>query len=1700
MKRLLHRSSKRSDDGPAPSSPRRPWSGSSGLQTARERSGSHPQIRHLAMEGHAGPVTRATMDEIRRDAAASSSNLRINSLALLPDDTSVSASVPPQADGLRSAPAPPANASAEFPPRTTSAAYSTPPLKIDTAGPSVQLSRMQGIQGAAPQGASAVTEDSDASLVVGSAKYSGGFDSPAPAQAQTPSPPKPPLPPSTPDGNRRVISDKIKHLANRFSNSNLKDQQPVTPPPQPQAIRRRPSNSPSVSERVSLFDGYDHAHAPDPRSSDIFGRFGMASAQTSAHSRSSSATGISIKDAIAQSFSGPAPPTQQRPASMALGEDSGSVRGVRAASFGPDNAAARQYSNAQTEDASGDEDGRQSTIAAGVHINFATNSSQTSSIGYRGVRTDTPGRRRGSLRSTFVDASSSEALRINTDSGDAMAAYHPTPSPHVYASGDLTPSRSSSVATSPTGTQTGSFRRAGSVITAQSVSASPATADIQRSSSTAGRALGPRSASRNRSLSYTPVGHSPVLSTRSTELVHAGRKSRMLPAVNGSDGSSETHHDTLFASLAHRLDLASDATPFDRVLAAAVAGNSEEADRYAAASQLVDSVVSTVDTGKVLPSLEYDKYLLETTTLKSRLQALRTRLSAEIRKRDEAKLVVDSHKPSSIGMFKGKGANQAQIDEFHTASANVEQTEIEVSEHTTKLHYIESALRDHQVAVLLSAVRTVVGEAVRAKSSAQSEAAALEARVAKLERDAADAESAHAAEIDALTAKHAVAKKALDGQIRSLANKNHDVVARQVSRNAEDTDADSPLARHSASLAVERLNGELTVLKEQKDSAEQQIRVLESKLDGALLKAQESQNELDETRVRAAEMAQESAARLAAAQDEVDAHRQCLQALGVGLQTMVAPLRALSDVHYDCEKLRVLNSDDAAIVSTPPTTPTLPKAAGAPKDALSIDALEILLDEAQAVRTPGSEGGPIGGWSSDNVASALALLASTVGGCSVFYSEAMKMHDTHAQLQKDLGAEQRLREAQALAITQQREKLARASYLAESADQRVKDAADVLMAKHAEDQAKWSEERQRLVDNIERLSRDIKELQTGSTAVRLAPIISSGSAEDVNEVAVGSIEHIGTEPAAVDTADMQAHITKLETQLAACQSEIETAKVQLQTATSDVAQMEAQLGQQRHIEAELREQLSELEALKGTHANLTQELEAAKAKVRVGAAEHSAKGVLFGDYMRKLKDASAVLTSTESTAVVSTGQSAASIADERTASRLTRRWSFPTLSQLSPGELRTGANAGLGIELGTGRATTSANAQTMTDSDTSGSMSDDSMAQMLTAYSDKLMLKEDALRSREEDLESVQLAAIEIEGALSKLLPTDPNQSPGGTFHGFSRSALGSSPPTNNASWSATTSPRASLRNRSASFFQGLRTNYLPSGGSPEMPSSLFPIRTEPLVRSQRSHRPNSASVDYRSIPIGSEPVTVKGRVMSRGRSDITSVPSHVRNLVPLVQMVAAEASRLNGLIRDLESQSHEAHAELVATRKQLVQLQSHCSARARQEDAVQQDIAHVLGQISRLREQVVRLEREKNTHEEEAGELRRRCRKLEDRTAEQVLQLIVERVGKREWEKQRVAAADQTAEASMATPGTTPDTEPRIPARFSSMVAVSHPEASDIRAEFNELMRQIIARRDEDSERLQALADVWRTNAHHASNANELRAWNTSSRGTQTA
>ncbi|KAJ2451262.1 hypothetical protein EV183_003716 [Coemansia sp. RSA 2336] len=1660
MKRLLHRSSKKSDESQSPApSPRRPWSGTGGLgaQLSRERSGSHPQIRHLAMEGHAGPVTRATMDEIRRDAAASSSNLRINSLALAPaaPSASASASVPPQAAGLRDAPA-------EFPPRTSSAAFAGPPL---SARPS-----RQPPDPPKPHAPGSCSHDSDALF------SASGPDASA-ARPPAPRPPERPDSPSASEASRRVISDKIKHLASRFSNPNLKDQ----PAPPPQVVRRRPSNSPSVSERVSLFDGYDHPRSADPRS-EIFGRFGMASAQ-SGRSRASSASGI---DSLPASSAPHTPTQQRRPLSMAL-PDAAAAAASKCDSEKP-----------QASDCDSDpylSDARED-IPAAARLNFPSSGS------YRGVRNSSSSsrrrRHRASVHSSF--GSTADMLRINTSPADSSAPAHPPLSPRVHTSADVASSYASSAATSPSGTHS-RFRRAGSVLAQPGSS----TADIQRSSSTASHALGVRSLSRNRSLSAT---NSPVPSASSTD--HALREGN---GTNNNAAAADSENQMLWSCLAPRLHISGDNADIDSVLAAAVnsdlSANSFEQPLQGAeaAAQLVDTVVATLETDKVLPSLEYDKYLLEAALLKPRVQSLRVQLAAQLRKRDEAKSLVDGHKPSSLGMFKGKSAQQAL--DYSDASAAVAETEVKLSELSTKLHYIESALRDHQVGVLLSALKTTVAESAHLQRSNRTHIAALELRVEKLDSEATSSHSAHAAKLEALAAKHAAETAALEEEIRSLKNKHHDAVARQVSRSAEHADVDASLAQHSASLAVERLNGELTVLKEQKRDAEQQIRILESRLDDALLEAQDARNSLASVRSQAESNAQDSAARLDACQNKIESQHMCLQAMSTGLKSVVASLRSLDDVHASSEKLRALNSDPAVLASTPPATPTLAAADGStPSPAAIEEACEALLNEE------GLNADNRVAWKPEQITSALSLLTLTLDECSKLHSQAMKLHNAHMQLRKDLGAEQRLREAQGLAISQQREKLARANYLAESADQRVKEATDMLVAKHAEERARWNEETQRLLDNTERLKQDLIELQAANAT--MAPMRSVASAEAaLEQPTVGSIEPV---EATAAIADMSSQVKELELRLQECQSEVQAVRAQLQASVSENSRLEAQVLQLQHVEADLHLQLSELKTVQVSHDSLVRELEAAKAKSRASVVKRSANnGLLLGDYMRKHKDSDSVLSSADVTAVDDPAQARNAKPDgsSTTSSRPTRRWSLMDLRQAADLQANGRIRHSLNLDAATATEFASTDVQTMTDMRPAASLEDENVAQMLAAYSEKLMLKEDALRGREEDLEAVRAAAEEIEKALNKIVQPGIAAPAHNSFHALPRASLASvSSAAGNGSWSngisAKTKP--TLRNRSASFFHGLRSSsYRISGGSsPDIPAAMFPARSESLSRSnsplpQHTDRPSSASADHVVVLARSESQTTSSiRTISRSRSDVNNVPAFVRSLLPLVQTAVSEADRLRNLIGDLESQSHEAHAELIDTRKKLAQLQNHCHVREKQEDAVQQDIAHVLGQISRLREHVVHLEREKSAFEDEAQMLRKRCREIEDRTSEQVLQLIVNRVGKREWEKQRAVKTDlnAVAEASVATPASSPDTDPKLPARFASIsaVEVSHPEASDIRSEFNELLHRIISRRDEDIDRIQALADAWRSDARKASHASELHAWNTSSRGTQTA
>ncbi|KAJ1731140.1 hypothetical protein LPJ61_002683 [Coemansia biformis] len=1024
---------------------------------------------------------------------------------------------------------------------------------------------------------------------------------------------------------------------------------------------------------------------------------------------------------------------------------------------------------------------------------------------------------------------------------------------------------------------------------------------------------------------------------------------------------------SLSGRLLHMLDVSSSETALDGVLAAAAGGhgstgsNGRDPRLAEAAALLVGTVVSTSDVGPVLSPLEYDKHLCEAAALRSRLHSLRTQLAMDVHARDLAKTHADTQKTGSIGMFKGKHSHHVQVDEYNAACAAVKHTEDEIATLSAELHASEAALHGHQLAVLLSAVKTAVSEAACSE-------------LAGLEREADRTRAALAAELDDNAARHAMVKKALEERVRELENRSHDTIARQAAWSIEGASGGESLADHSARLDTERMSGELTVLREQKQEAEVQARVLETKLDEALLRAREAQASLDDSRRLAADLAQAASARLESAQADAGAHAQCVQAVSSGLRALVAPLRALNTVCDSHEKLRAANDSSVAIASTPPDTPPPTAPRTLPSGAMAAAALESLLDCSQGDRAHGSRGGGMDGLGAEQVATALSLVASTLDSCSLFHAEAMKMHGGYVQTQKDLGTEKRLREAQGLAISQQRERLAAANRLAEGADQRVKEATDALAAQHAENRLQWDEERQRLLDNTERLMRDARGLKA-----RIAP----------GPVAVGSIEHVVSSP-----VDLQARIGDVTAQLESSQADADAARRQLQALADEN-------GRLRRAESSLQEQLAGLESFGAMHGALGREPGAPKRKARAHPGGPAGRAASFGDHRNGEQGDTAV-------------------------------GAMPLL----------GGSTGHGDVAAVGRS----DAQTMTDAGPSPSLADDGIGPMLAAYSEKLMLKEDALRSREDDLESVRAAAMAIEQALHDTLAATSGSGPASLGHG----------------------PRA------------------------------------------RHHAPGYVLGDARPATVG-----VAGRRASaNGRAAIGDTPDRVRGLIPLVETAAAESRHLRELAARLESHAQIANAELHEARQRVAQLQEHCRLRAGQDDAIQQDIAHVLGQISRLRNRIVQLEGEKATFEAEVVALRQRCREMESQNAEQVMQLIVERVGKRDWEKHRcastvaggpAAALDSgTAAAPAATAAeasSTASTDPKMLSRFSSFgtVSISHPEASDIRAEFNELMHQLIARRDEDIDRVQALADAWRADAHRALRANELRAWCTGTRGTQT-
>ncbi|KAJ1895522.1 hypothetical protein LPJ66_004541 [Kickxella alabastrina] len=1661
MKRLLRgakNSEKKNDDTPSsPTSAKKSWASSAGIgalhpkqKQKRVRSGSHPQIRHLAMEGHNGPVVKATMDEIRRDASGSNSNLRINSFNLSPvtnpmharasmdiprrvDEAYIDDRLPPVSiaswvsdsakntlqqaqlrheeyrdeeyrdeeyrdeeyqgeqhqnqhqnqrqqrqieEELRQS----IDGDAMFPPRTTSAVLmSAPPTPADAVAAPMQhrLSLALDANGRSPR---------------------VEFSMPVAA-------PSVPLPPnsapvrgfpalSANDGHKRVISEKIKNLATRFSSSNLKEQSDSNSP----VIRRRPSNTPSVSERVSQFDSQEHTN--DPRALNIFGRFGMAVGNgtgSAMHSRSSSVAGSSMANGFnpsivdqpstttASTGLAPEPAANRRPHSMfptvnfgvctdnASGTDNHaqSTEGMRPAS---------SYINDYDFDDSNDDDeeeedevesvptyrmgpnGRmaldhQATMAAGVQLSFsrspsllgnssqsAMSSSPVGSTGYRGVRSDNASKRRGSLLSAFN--APEEPMHVASDHSLALRR-----------AGSVVP--------------TGPVPSASSVV--PSVAAATASlAELQRNILTKDHTHD--AVSRRRSQSHAPPAQPAV--SDAAEAKHASTSD--LPSSN----LRSLNESTLLDYLSSNLQPLS-ARSQDNTLAAVASGD------MGAAADLVEAMLASGAAGKVLSANEHERCVHEGAALRQRLQAARTRLTSELRTRDSAKSAADAAAKStgtSVGMFnKSKYASNAQLNEdLGYAAARVQQTETEVSELTTKLRVVDAALHAHQAAVLAAAVRTLVAEAASEKAQAQ-----LASEQAIREKERIQQES-----LDA--------QKSLESQVRTLQDESEGVAS------------ESQFARHSASLAVERLSGELTVLREQKLAAEQRAGALEARVDDALLRAQEAQQTADS-----------ASAQIESARVEAEAARHCVSAFSEGLRKMATPLRALGSVQDSAEKLRALSVDEVTPTNTPPATPTLALKAGPAPRTLTVDALDALPLDASI----GAEG----------ASAAMALLHATVMECTGLRGEAMRIGDVHARLQRDLATERRLREAQSLVITQQREKLGHL-------DQTVKEVADSLELQHKEAEKRWTEERRRLVDNIERLTLDAAALRAEAVAA---------------VAAVGTIEPVTLPLQSVEKTELQAKITLLETQLA---EQVErTEQVQREADTSIKAQA-------------------------------------------------ASKDVILSEYMRKLRDASAMLTSTATTAVEGYSDNGSGSSSPPAGStgdaprRLSRRRSLPTLSSS-----RRTTDSPVVLSAPIKRTAAVSDMQTATEPARDLPVSaDESINQMLLAYSEKLMAKEDALRNREDELEVIRAVGAEIEAALYSMLPSArPN------YGSIGRSSLNASPPMANVAWPYGSVPQQqlqhqhlktdsndSLRNRSASFFQGLRTNYLGMVDGPDMQIQMLTQMQHPVLAIRtdaQSLALTTHSAAESTLPSSTERTApVYTTALKLGGAD--GVPSLIRNLAPLSQMVISEVRRLKNLICDLEDQSRDTRVELFDTQAKLSDLQSYCKQRSKQEDTIQQDITHVLAQITRLRTRVVELESEKAKFEVEAQQLHSRCRKMEDRTAEHVLDLIVDRVGQSEWARAKHLVTDASAAATNG--GRQPDFEAKaVPARFASVssISVSHPEASDIRAEFNELLHQVIAKRDEDLERMQVLADAWRADAHKTSRANESKAWNTSTRGIQT-
>lgn len=1526
-----------------------------------------------------------------------------------------------------------------FPQRTTSNVMhssTTVPLppSIDTHSPEIQRNRAQAVRSAsgkissklAATASAAITDDSDASVPMGTnISDKGAFDSPIPAvQSQSPLPMSAPLLPPVPeDSNKRVISAKIKNLANRFSSSNVSDESSKQGPSMPSNLQRRPSNSPSVSERVSLFDQQD-IQSRDPRSSSLFGKFGMASTVeevSTRHNRSSSIAGTLEKhrdtrnnNSLLQPNSAPIDNNNQQQCNAVLTEistikptiaedsDNGSDMSVvsspkgdgsgkkfssfgkrirnRVASLSGHSGSSITKHNATVENRSESAIAPLSTIqprpsikskisfdhqlssmvtkAGGVQLDSVRrfSESDTQSIDGDGVVSglnsmyhgqpvgdDGTIKRKGSILSTF-DGSIDDDFGIGTTADPVE-----TTNSYGYLASSSN-NDNNQFGTQQQASRSGSFRRAGSVVPSYSATTNDSTASHRD-------------------------GYKGS---------HGNPRQPLRSAANAG---------SLFDHLLHKVR------------------GSVDADADATDLSQVDSVIISADSGSLLTPDEYERYVNEAALLKSRLQSARTQRTLDVRRRDVAKENLDQHKSSSSGngvaRLKGKRLSHTFKEEYNQASSKVQQVEVEISELSTKLRFMESSLREHQVTVLLSAIKRVVSEASHFKSSSDDKATVMNERVSELEQKLEESQAFYKAERDSVVADFAHKRVELETKLRDLQNQSHDVSVRHLSTETEKTKSDSLLAQHSASLTMERLSGELTVLKEQKLTSEQQVKILENRLDEALLCTRETQQELEDVRRQSNVFAIASKEQAQKAQESIARHSKCFETFAAGLGSMVAPLRVLEDIRA-ATSISSVEAVDRDVF---------------PKGIVSIDMLEDTLRTQKSNRVSGEDKKTIGvskeWWNPDEISAAMALLAATIDGCATFYPEAGRVKEQRNKLQKELETEKRLREAQGLAITQQRDRLSKAQYLSSSAEQRIREATETLLADHNKEKQQWAEEKRRLFDNIERLTRDAQELKSSTSAA-------------VSFKNVGSLEKV--DPA---TDSM---IEQLSAQVTALREESDATGSRLKAETEHSSLLRQKLEATGPLREQVRELSDAIERQQQTEAILRKQLADSIKDNRNSSTTHLGESREDGEQL--------VLSESVVTAVEGYNSHLQLTATEPIAfsrSLIRRCNSLSNLDKLVGSSNNYDHNNALGITNST---------------DTLAMAGSSDMAQVVQAYSEKLIQKEDVLHSREDELETIRAEAAEIECALKNLLPSPLLLSTDGSYSLMGASGHNSSPRLGSNN----------LRNRSASLFYSWRGN-----------SSQTNSNEHPLV----SSRDGSPRVVGKSVEDG-------GTLLA------------IRDLMPIVQKVSVEVKRLKTLIGEVDQQSREAQVELMGTQKQLNELRGYCSSRAKQEDVVQQDLTHILGQMSGLREKVVQLENERAEYEEEANKMRRRCREMENNTAERVLQHIVDQVGKRSLSSTRNSLSpykDKVADERTDSAPTTTTSSSSSPSRFAavSAITISHPEAGDIRSEFNELLNQIISRRDEDIERLQTLADAWRESARKSYQYNERKTWNRSTRGIQT-